>query len=97
MSEASPLFIVDNSDENWKGLRYLSDWTEIADAFECGRHRRGYQKPADRMPRLRHKRKLHAKAYITHPKVKVVGPVTLVGSSNFTLPGLALKCWMEVG
>lgn len=23
------LFIVDNSDENWKGLRYLGGWTEI--------------------------------------------------------------------
>lgn len=28
------LFIVDNSDENWKGLRYLQDWTEIASAFD---------------------------------------------------------------
>ncbi len=25
------LFIVDNSDESWKGLRYLHDWTEIVD------------------------------------------------------------------
>ena len=24
------LFIVDNSDELWKGLKYLHDWTEIA-------------------------------------------------------------------
>lgn len=28
------LFIVDNSDENWKGLKYLQDWTEIASAFD---------------------------------------------------------------
>lgn len=28
------LFIVDNSDEAWKGLRYLQDWTEIASAFD---------------------------------------------------------------
>lgn len=28
------LFIVDNSDENWKGLRYIQDWTEIASAFD---------------------------------------------------------------
>ena len=34
------------------------------------------------------KKKFHAKAYITHPKVKVIGSVALVGSSNFTLPGL---------
>src|SRR5450759_3223434 len=38
MSEApksgGELFIVDNSDENWKGLKYLQDWTEIASAFD---------------------------------------------------------------
>src|SRR6266704_2038869 len=38
MSEASKsggeLFIVDNSDESWKGLKYLQDWTEIATAFD---------------------------------------------------------------
>jgi len=28
------LFIVDNSDDAWKGLRYLQDWTEIASAFD---------------------------------------------------------------
>jgi hypothetical protein len=27
------LFIVDNSDENWKGLKYLRDWTEIATGY----------------------------------------------------------------
>lgn len=33
-------------------------------------------------------RKFHAKAYITHSKFDVVGSAALVGSSNFTLPGL---------
>ena len=28
------LFIVDNSDESWKGLKYLQDWTEIASSFD---------------------------------------------------------------
>jgi hypothetical protein len=28
------LFIVDNSETEWKGLRYLQDWTEIASAFD---------------------------------------------------------------
>ena len=28
------LFIVDNSDESWKGIKYLHDWTEIASAFD---------------------------------------------------------------
>lgn len=33
-------------------------------------------------------RKFHAKAYITHAKFAVMPPVALVGSSNFTYPGL---------
>ena len=28
------LFIVDNSDTEWKGLRYLQEWTEIASACD---------------------------------------------------------------
>jgi HKD family nuclease len=32
--------------------------------------------------------KFHAKAYITHAKLEVVGSKALVGSSNFTYPGL---------
>jgi len=32
--------------------------------------------------------KFHAKAYITHAKMEVVGAQALVGSSNFTRPGL---------
>ncbi len=35
------------------------------------------------------KDKFHAKAYITHAKHLVVGSAALVGSSNFTKPGLA--------
>lgn len=34
------------------------------------------------------KKKFHAKAYITHSKLTVVGSSALVGSSNFTFPGL---------
>ena len=33
-------------------------------------------------------KKFHAKAYITHGRLEVVGSAALVGSSNFTLPGL---------
>ena len=33
-SEGGELFIVDNSDSEWKGLKYLQDWTEIAKAFD---------------------------------------------------------------
>lgn len=28
------LFIVDNSDEQWKAQRYLRDWCDIARAFD---------------------------------------------------------------
>lgn len=34
------------------------------------------------------KKKFHAKAYITHSRLNVVGSSALVGSSNFTYPGL---------
>jgi superfamily II DNA or RNA helicase len=38
--------------------------------------------------RIYTKDKFHAKAYITHAKLEVVGAQALVGSSNFTGPGL---------
>lgn len=38
--------------------------------------------------RIFDKGKFHAKAYITHAKIEVVGAQALVGSSNFTAPGL---------
>lgn len=161
--ESSPLFIVDNSDENWKGIRYLTDWTEIADAFDVAtgffeigsllaldgnwqklskmrilmgdemsartrqalleglrqqvterldasiedeKERNDFLKGVDAIVagiksrqiecRVYAKRKFHAKAYITHPKVKVVGPVALVGSSNFTMPGLTQNIELNV-
>ena len=34
MTSGGELFIVDNSESDWKGLRYLEDWTEIASAFD---------------------------------------------------------------
>jgi len=38
--------------------------------------------------RVYRKKKFHAKAYITHARLEVVGSAALVGSSNFTYPGL---------
>ena len=32
--KGSDLFIVDNSDEGWTGLRYLHDWAGIAKRFD---------------------------------------------------------------
>ena len=38
--------------------------------------------------RVYNRDKFHAKAYITHGRLEVIGSQALVGSSNFTLPGL---------
>lgn len=157
------LFIVDNSDENWKGLKYLQDWTEIASAFDiaAGYFEIGALLALDgkwqKLDRIRilmgnevsartrqaileglkkaittrlndsleaekekndflsgvaaivqalrdkkiecrayAKKKFHAKAYITHPRVAVIGSVALVGSSNFTVPGLTQNIELNI-
>ena len=40
--------------------------------------------------------KFHAKAYITHAKLEVVGSQALVGSSNFTVPGLTKNIELNI-
>lgn len=157
------LFIVDNSDEAWKGLKYLQDWTEIASAFDIATgyfeigallNLDGKWQKLDKirilmgnevsartrqaiLDGLKHditarldasiesekekndfltgvaaivqalrdgkiecrayaKRKFHAKAYITHPRVAVIGSVALVGSSNFTVPGLTQNIELNI-
>src|SRR5436190_19890472 len=40
--------------------------------------------------------KFHAKAYITHAKIEVVGSQALVGSSNFGVPGLTKNIELNV-
>jgi len=150
----SELFIVDNSDEDWKVLRYLHDWCQISKSidiatayFEIGSllalkdewqkvdqirilmgdevSRRtknaftaGLEQVRQRLDlsleteketnvfltgvagiveairsgkitcRVYRKDKFHAKAYITHARLEVVGSSALVGSANFTYPGL---------
>jgi phosphatidylserine/phosphatidylglycerophosphate/cardiolipin synthase-like enzyme len=42
------------------------------------------------------KEKLHAKAYITHARMEVVGSAALVGSSNFFYPGLTENIELNV-
>ena len=32
--QGGDLFIVDNSDKDWKVRRYLHDWTELAHSFD---------------------------------------------------------------
>lgn len=148
------IFIVDNSDSEWKVVRYLREWAEIAyqfdiatgyfeigallaldeqwqkldtirllmgdevslrtkQAFETALEsikRRLNQSIEDRkleddfltgvpaivealqkgkiFTRIYTKKKFHAKTYITHSRLMVVGSAALVGSSNFTVPGL---------
>ena len=46
--------------------------------------------------RIYDKDKFHAKTYITHAKLEVVGAQALVGSSNFTRPGLTENIELNV-
>ncbi|MEK6777313.1 MAG: helicase-related protein [bacterium] len=46
--------------------------------------------------RVYDKDKFHAKAYITHAKLEVVGAQALVGSSNFTRPGLTKNIELNI-
>jgi hypothetical protein len=158
----SELFIVDNSDVDWKVLRYLHDWCQISKAidiatgyFEIGallglkdewqkidqirilmgdevskrtkaafaegvaniRRRLDASLEAEKatndfligvaaiveaiksgkiLSRVYRKEKFHAKAYITHAQLEVVGSTALVGSSNFTFPGLSENIELNV-
>ena len=46
--------------------------------------------------RVYDKDKFHAKAYITHAKIDVIGSQALVGSSNFTTPGLTKNIELNI-
>lgn len=46
--------------------------------------------------RVYRRKKFHAKAYITHSRLDVVGSAALVGSSNFTKPGLTRNVELNV-
>lgn len=158
----SELFIVDNSADDWKALRYLHDWCQISKAidiatgyFEIGAllglsqewqkvdklrilmgdevskrtkkaFEAGLNSISERLDRsielekeknhfltgvsiiaeaiksgkiecrVYRKDKFHAKAYITHARLDVVGSSALVGSSNFTHPGLTQNIELNV-
>ncbi len=162
----SELFIVDNSDDEWKVRKYLHDWCELSKAidiatgyFEIGSllaldgewhkvdkirilmgsevtkrtHRAFVSAQKQLLPqitdrldesvedtkesndflsgvpaiveglrsgkiecRVYRKDKFHAKAYITHARKEVVGSFALVGSSNFTAPGLSENVELNV-
>lgn len=162
-TQAGELFIVDNSDAQWKGLRYLREWADVARAFdiatgcfeigallaldgqwqklekirilmgdettartrqtiaaalqqqftqaleaslEAEKEANDFLHGATAVVealrsrriecRIYTKRKFHAKAYITHPKLAVIGSVALVGSSNFTVPGLTQNVELNI-
>ncbi len=161
-SSGSELFIVDNSDQDWKVLRYLHDWCQLSKAidiatgyFEIGSllalkdewqkvdqirilmgdevsrrtmtafeeglslviHRLDDSLESEKekndfligVPaivealrsgkiscRVYRKEKFHAKAYITNARLEVVGSSALVGSSNFTFPGLTQNIELNV-
>lgn len=158
----SELFIVDNSDDDWKVARYLHDWCQISKSidiatgyFEIGsllalkdewqkvekirilmgdevsqRTKNTFVAGLGKMTkqlddsiestkeknpflngvpaiaeaiktgkiecRVYRKEKFHAKAYITHARLEVVGSSALVGSSNFTFPGLTENIELNV-
>lgn len=149
------IFIVDNSDRDWKVREYLAEWADISrqfdiatgyfeigalltlegkwqqldkirilmgdemtkrtkkalvealktdiekkldDSIENEKEKNDFLKGVPAIVqalkdkkiecRVFSKKKFHAKAYITHSKLNVVGSSALVGSSNFTYPGL---------
>lgn len=156
------LFIVDNSDTDWKVAQYLRDWTEYAHQFDIAtgyfeigsllaldghwqkldhirilmgdevsyRTKRafaeGLQKATQRLNaslesekvqndfltgvpaiveairsgkiecRVYRRDKFHAKCYLTHGRSAVIGSFALVGSSNFTFPGLSENIELNV-
>lgn len=156
------LFIVDNSDADWKVKQYLHDWADIASRFDVatgyfeigallaldgqwqkldhlriligdqvsmrtkkalleGVNRarsvldtslerekeqndflKGVPAILDAISRgqiackIYTKEKFHAKAYITHAKQAVIGSSALVGSSNFTYPGMTTNVELNI-
>jgi superfamily II DNA or RNA helicase len=69
-----------------KGNPFLRGVPAIREALESGQIE----------CRVYDKAKFHAKAYITHAKLEVVGAQALVGSSNFTRPGLSENVELNV-
>jgi len=162
LKTGSELFIVDNSDQDWKVVRYLRDWCQLSrnidiatGYFEIGsllalggewqkvdqirvlmgdevsrRTKQAFVAGLERVKtrldesleaekekndfltgvpaivqairsgkikcRVYRKEKFHAKTYITHARLEVVGSSALVGSSNFTYPGLTENIELNV-
>ncbi|GAC1383063.1 MAG: helicase-related protein [Marmoricola sp.] len=72
--------------ERQTGDAFLTGVDAVVDGIRTGKIEIRVYKP----------KKFHAKAYITHSKLKVVGSAALVGSSNFTRPGLTRNVELNV-
>lgn len=72
--------------ERQTGDAFLTGVDAVVDGIRTGKIEICVYKP----------KKFHAKAYITHSKLKVVGSAALVGSSNFTRPGLTQNVELNV-
>ena len=84
---ARAVHILDESLEVNKGTNpFLHGVPAILDALRSGQIE----------CRVYDKDKFHAKAYITHAKLEVVGSQALVGSSNFTAPGLTKNIELNI-
>ena len=76
----------DSTEREKEGNPFLRDVPAILDALRSGQIE----------CRVYDKDKFHAKAYITHGRLEVVGAQALVGSSNFTRPGLTKNIELNV-
>lgn len=72
--------------ERQSGDAFLTGIDAVVDGIRSGKVEIRVYKP----------RKFHAKAYITHARNPVVGAEALVGSSNFTRPGLTQNVELNV-
>lgn len=72
--------------ERQTGDAFLTGVEAVVDSIRGGKIEIRVYKP----------KKFHAKAYITYSKLKVVGSAALVGSSNFTRPGLTQNVELNV-
>ena len=78
---------LDNSIEDDKDKNpFLKGVSAIVDALTTGKIE----------CRVYNRNRFHAKAYITHAKLDVVGAQALVGSSNFTRPGLTKNIELNI-
>lgn len=79
--------VLENSLETTKQANpFLNGVKAVVDGLKSGRIE----------CRVYDREKFHAKAYITHAKLQVIGSQALVGSSNFTGPGLTQNIELNV-